>query len=163
MTVTLELADYLDPIEDERLAQAQALVRAFCGWHIAPSRTETVTLRGYGQRRIFLPSLYVTDVASVTVEGSAYTVDLDYTWTEQGVLRRLGGWWTADEDIVVEFTHGYAAPPAEVTGVVQAVALRLIGSPANIAQVGQVRYATADTIAATDAAALGPYRVIPVA
>jgi hypothetical protein len=128
--VPAELATSLTATEAERLEQAEALVRAYCGWHIAPSREETVTLRGVQRAMMFLPSLYVTAIESVTDDGTALTVEDDYIWSVVGVLTRVGYWSTGE--VEVSFTHGYADPPAEVTAVVQAVAQRAVDNPGSL-------------------------------
>lgn len=125
-----DLATTLTATDAERLEQAEALVRGYCGWHIAPPREETVTLRGIRRAMLFLPSLYVTSVASVTDDGTALTVEDDYTWSPVGVLTRVGYWSTGE--VVVSFTHGYADPPPEVTAVVQAVAQRAVDNPGSL-------------------------------
>lgn len=129
----MELAGTLAASEDQRLEQAEALVREFCGWHIAPSRTGvTHTVRTYGGRDIFLPSMYVTAVSSVTEAGTTLTVDDDYTWlAPSGVIRRVG-YWARDEEVAVTFTHGYPFPPAAVVGIVQSVAQRAVDNPGSL-------------------------------
>lgn len=122
-----ELATTLTTSETDRLEQAEALVRSFCGWHIAPSRTETVVVRGKGTATLLLPSMYVTAVASVTIDGVALTLDDEYIWSQAGVLTHAGHWGT--DEVSVAMTHGYAAPPAEVTAIVQAVGQRAVDNP----------------------------------
>src|SRR6188768_527783 len=106
-----ELAFDLAPTEGDRIEQAEQAVHDFCGWHIAPSRTETVTLSGTATRNLLLPSLHVTAVTSVTVDGVPQVEGVDYDVHSEGYLtRRNRGWWVGDV-IVVTFTHGYAIPP----------------------------------------------------
>ena len=132
-----ELATTIAPVDDAaRLLQAEGIVRGYCSWHIAPSRADSVTVRGNGSAVITLRSLHVTDVTSVTCDGTLLDSS-NYAWSEAGVLTRLcgdgtlshhrGGWW--ESEIVVEFTHGYAEVPAEVTGIVQAIAQRAADNP----------------------------------
>lgn len=125
-----ELATTLTATEAERLEQAEALVRNFCGWHIAPSRVATETVRSYLGTTLLLPSLHVAAVATVLEDGIELTVEDDYTWSEQGILTR--SYWANDVDVVVTFTHGHAFPPAEVTAIVQAVAQRAIDNPGSL-------------------------------
>lgn len=125
-----ELADTLVSTEADRLLQAEALVRGFCGWHIAPSRTETLTVARPRSYTIGLPSLHVTAVASVTSDGTAL-LTTDYAWSEAGVLTGITDWWRGDS-VVVAFTHGYPLPPAEVTAIVQAVAQRAVQNPGSL-------------------------------
>jgi hypothetical protein len=136
-----ELADSLVASDDDRLDQAEALVRGFCGWHIAPSRTETVTLRGRGRSTLFLPSLHVTAVSAITDDGVTVLAS-DYEVSESGVLTHLTGRWGYNTDVVVTFTHGYADAPLEVAGIVQALAVRGT-SATDIKQVGDIVLNTA--------------------
>lgn len=131
--MTAELATSLTATEAERLEQAEALVRAFCGWHIAPSREDqTHTVRTFGGRDIFLPSLYVTDIASITEAGNPLTVDEEFTWDAPAGTVRRSGYWAVDEVVVVTYTHGYATVPPDVTAVVQAVAQRAVSNPGSV-------------------------------
>ena len=126
-----ELATSLIATEAERLMQAEGLVRGFCGWHIAPSRTVTAAkIRGSGDTTLLLPSLYVTAVSDVVDDEAALTVEDDYIWSAAGVLTRAG-YWTAAL-VTVTYTHGYATVPPEVTAVVQAVAQRAVDNPKSL-------------------------------
>lgn len=122
-----ELATSLTVTEADRLLQAEALVRAYCGWHIAPSRVdaEAVLRAEPGNPVLLLPSLYVTAVA-VNANDTDLVDGTDYAWSANGVLTCY--WWTTSP-VTVTYTHGYAAPPAEVTAVVQAVAQRALDNP----------------------------------
>src|SRR4051812_23456089 len=102
------------PLADD---QAVAFVQTYCGWHIAPSVTETLTLDGGGGNVLVLPSLYVTDVAAITENGITLDPALDYQWSEAGMVRRSwatgywsgysGRWWSCEyRSITVELTHG---------------------------------------------------------
>jgi hypothetical protein len=127
-----ELATTLTATDEERLEQAEALVRAYCGWHIAPSRTETVEVRGKGGRTLMLPSLHVTDVVSVTADETLLVVEDDYVWTASGILDRgFYGCWS-DVVVEVEMTHGYEEVPAEVTAAVQSLAQRMVDGTAGL-------------------------------
>lgn len=122
-----ELATSLTSTDAERLEQAEGLVRSFCRWHIAPSRAATVTLRGTGSATLALPSLHVTDIESVTQDGTLLAEDDDYTWSTAGVLTSTSTWGT--DEVVVVFTHGHADVPPEVAAIVQAVAQRAVDNP----------------------------------
>lgn len=123
-----ELATSLTSTEAQRLEQAESLVRGFCGWHIAPSRTVTAAqIRGTGTSILLLPSLYITSVSAVTDDTTALTVETDFTWSASGVLTRVGHWST--KYVTVTYTHGYAAVPPEVTAIVQAIAQRAVDNP----------------------------------
>lgn len=103
------------PMGDGLPEWAVNAVRVFCGWHIAPEATETVKLLGEGTSVIILPSLKVTGVTSVKING----VETDnYTWDERGLLylRRFIG---PHVPVEVTFTHGYQIPPPEVVQAIQ--------------------------------------------
>lgn len=125
-----ELAFDLTPTDADRLDQAEALVRSYCGWHIAPSRDATETLRGIGSSPLMLRSLYVTAVDSIVDDGTTLILSDDYAWSPNGVILRAGYWGTGD--VVVSYTHGYDDPPAEVTAVVQAIAQRAVDNPRSL-------------------------------
>lgn len=126
-----ELAVSLTATDAERLEQAEALVRAYCGWHIAPSRVAAEeTLHGSGARAIFLRSLYVTELTSLVQDGTTLTFDDDYTWDANGAITPAGTWGTGD--LVVTYTHGYDEAPAEVTAIVQSIAQRAVQNPGSL-------------------------------
>lgn len=91
-----------------------AAVRAWCGWHIAPSQTETVKVESPGGRTLLLPSLHVTDVIEIRNEESSSVAG--YRWRENGVVR---GWWACEEQYEVDLTHGYDSMPIELQGIVE--------------------------------------------
>lgn len=98
---------------------ACASIRGECRWHIAPSLTETVTLDGDGSGVAFLPSLLVTAVQSITVDGIALT-EVDQLWSAAGII--TGVYSTRMRGIVVTFTHGYAECPAELLTIAYGMA-----------------------------------------
>jgi len=122
-----ELVTTLTATDAERLLQAEAEVRAYCGWHIAPSREETLTLDGPGSCTLLLPSLHVTAISKIVENGDELTTD-DYVWSASGLVERIttGRSWTAmPRSIEVTLTHGWTTPPPDVSAVVQAFATRL--------------------------------------
>lgn len=128
-----ELAITLTPsTEVERIEQAEALVRGYCGWHISPSRVaDTATFRAQGGSVLTLPSLRVTAVTSVISDGTTLTPDTDYTWSSAGVLTHAAE-WAVGALVTVTYTHGYATVPPEVTAIVQAVAQRATDNPGSL-------------------------------
>lgn len=121
--MTAVLATSILPADDaEILLQAEGIVRDFCGWVIAPPTTMTVKIESRGGDLV-LPSSFVTSVESVSFEGTDLT---GWRLTDAGILT---DYCFPCGEILVEFTHGYAAdavPPA-VTRVVQSVAQRIKG------------------------------------
>ena len=165
--------------EADAQARALAAVQAYCGWHIAPSTDDELTLDGPGSSTLVLPSLHVTAISSVTELGTV--VDpTGYAWSATGVVRRTGEggdglwgytwtharWTGALRGLVVAFTHGYDELPLEVQAVVDRVASRAVESSGLLTQVGQVTYATGEdglpatgTLTAADRAVLDLYRL----
>ena len=125
-----ELATTLAPTEADRLLQAEAVVRGYCKWHIAPERTEDMTLEVRGLSALVLNSLHVTEITAVTDDGETVAAD-DYYWSEAGVLTHRCGVWSGRK-VVVSLTHGYAEVPPEVTAIVQSVAQRAVNNPASL-------------------------------
>lgn len=128
--------------EEQATVRAEAEVRAYCGWRIAPQETVALTLDGPGTRVLLLPSLHVTDVVSVTEDSTTLTPDTDYTWSESGALRRSSCWPDQYRVITVEFTHGYETWPLDVQAVIDRLAARSLEGASIYTQVGQVSYAT---------------------
>lgn len=88
-------------------------VVAYCGWHIAPSISETLQVEGDGGRVLLLPSLHVTNVTEVRDESG--NVVTGWKARRNGVLR---GCWKAEELYEVDVTHGYDAMPDEVEEII---------------------------------------------
>jgi hypothetical protein len=124
-----DLTDYRAGDPATIIAQAQGAIRRYCGWHIAPSVIETITLDGSGSRSLWLPSLHVTDIVSVTDEGTQVAAD-DYDWSQTGYIHRRYSCWTSrPRQIVVELIHGYDNIPPELIGVAVSLASRRASSP----------------------------------
>lgn len=108
-----DVDSYLSGDKQTRLDQVTAAVRAYCGWHVAPSVSEPVTVLGDGGSVLVLPSLHVTAVSSV-VDGDGDPVE-GWSWHAEGVL--TGRTWTRDTKYVVTLTHGHDEAP-DVAGVI---------------------------------------------
>lgn len=70
---------------------AQAAVRRYCRWHVAPSISETVTVDGYGGSALLIPSKHVTKLDKVTI-GERDVTDRVY-FSQAGTLVLTGGYW----------------------------------------------------------------------
>ena len=136
IVVTGDLALYQGGDAQSLINQATALVRRYCGWHVTPSMTETVTLDGSGNGTQILPSLHVSAIASVTYEGTLLAA-VDYSWSPVGVVEYVPGgpyftnayrWSTGLGKVVVVMTHGFDDAP-DLAGVVMAIASRAQASP----------------------------------
>lgn len=114
-----ELANTAAPTIEERLEQAEAEVRGYCGWHIAPEKQMTVHVEGNGSHTLLLPSLHVDVIHAVTDEGGNPVTG----WKLRATTAALVGiTWRAGVEYSIELTHGHKDPPPDIVGVVQALA-----------------------------------------
>jgi hypothetical protein len=112
------------------LEAASALVRTYCGWHVAPVvAADALTVDGSGAAIQLLPTMRLTAVTSVSETTTGAPVLLsaladEYEWSEAGYLLKRGGYWTARlRGVVAVVDHGYDAAP-DVTHVVLMMAAR---------------------------------------
>lgn len=131
--VDMPLAPTPSGVDEQAWASACAAVRAYCGWHVAPSVTETVTVDGSGSSVQLLPTLHLTSLVSITNDGTAVT---DPEWSEAGMVR--GSWTSKWRGVTAEMVHGYDDCPAEIVGILHEAASRGVAGSA-VSQVGQVR------------------------
>lgn len=155
-----------DPDTTDPVTEAEAAIRSYARWHIAPSKTDDVfTFRCEGGQAIVLPTLYLTAVTSVVVGGVTIT---DFDWYPHGVLWR--SWWPVGV-AVVTFTHGFdAADVGDLFNVIQALAARG-ANPGPYTRVGMVMIATdpksgaplGGALSAAEMAVVDRYRLAPMA
>lgn len=107
-----QLANPPQGVDAMAWAAACAAVRAYCGWHIAPSVTETVTVDGSGGSVQFLPTLHLTDLVSISSDGTVIT---DPEWSTTGMVR--GSWTSKFRGVVATMIHGYDECPDDVMAV----------------------------------------------
>ena len=142
--VTVEqLAGYLKRSFDEfdaytaqqLLDGAMSAVVEYCGWHIAPVVTETVTVDGTGTLIQTLPTLNLVSLDALDENGQALDVSR-IDWSANGILeKRSGGCWTdRRRGINAGITHGFEATPSWVTTLICAAAGRAFIAPVGIAQ-----------------------------
>lgn len=160
-------------------ARAEALVRSYCGWRVAPQEREVLTVDSDSAGTVLLPSMHVTALHSLTINGTAVDA-ADYQWSGAGVLRLTGtvptswGYWGSLyyepqlQGIAADVTHGYEEWPPEVEAVLDALASRALTTPSMYVQVGQVRVATGQdgmpvgtALTASDRQVLDRYRLPP--
>jgi hypothetical protein len=165
--MSVELAPETPATDEDRLLAAEALVRSYCGWHIAPERTETLTLDGTSASTLVMPTLHVVDVASVTLDG----VPLDtteYAWHVEGFIDATTWatgycWLSLPRGVAVELTHGYDDVPAGVTAAVRSLAQRMSSGSLGLSSITRgpfsESYASASAIGAVESAALAPYKL----
>lgn len=90
-------------------------VRDEAEWHIAPSKTETITVSGRGNDRLVLDTLHLTGVSAVTIGGVSVASP---RFTEWGTIYPDPDTWTGwhgglwHGDVTLTIVHGYDSCPA---------------------------------------------------
>lgn len=124
---------------------ATAAIRRYCGWHIAPPLTETVTVDGPGGDVLTLPTLNLTDLAAMTEDGTALDA-ATLEWSALGSVRKPAGYWTARyRGITATMTHGYDSAPDVAQIVIQVITAALsspMGATTESAGSFSVKWAT---------------------
>lgn len=103
-------------VDLEAWEAAVAEVRSYCGWHIAPVVTETLTRDGSGGPVLVLPTLRLVDLVSLTEDGTALA---DLEWSTSGMVYRGGyrRWSPKFRAVVAEIEHGFEEWPADLLRV----------------------------------------------
>lgn len=125
--MTAPLIDDLTFDTDTLIEWASSEVRSYCGWHIAPSLSETITRDSDGGKVLFLPTMYLTDITELTIDGDEVDdIDAAVSWSEFGLVRRTSGqcWPDAYRSVTLKITHGYQDTPGEIAKVCVALAKR---------------------------------------
>lgn len=146
--------------DQQRLDYATGRIRNYCRWHIYPSITETRTFDSHGGRLLLLPTLMLTDIASITLTETGTVLDpASYRKSRLGMIQLLAGhhcwphtspgwshrgygWPVGFETVAIEFTHGYTELPVDLVEVAISVASRM---PAQLAGVTQETVEKAST------------------
>ena len=157
-----DLADALgrradDPRVVSALARASARFRGAVRWRVDQG-TDTVQLDGHGRVSLSVPARELTACTVELVEhGTRRTLvdGVDYEWSRDGILDRLGTTWPARRRCVhVTYTAGLAPVPDDVQEVVldQAAAIYRIRRGLSSKQVGGVTetYGTQEAIGVTE-------------
>ena len=118
-----------DPRVAGSLAGVSLAIRNYCGWHITPELSDSLTLDGPGGRLLSLPTKYLTAITAL-VENDVVLVDnTDFRWSVDGSVKRLHTRWHDDFRIIdATITHGYPSAP-DVKSVALAVVTRELSSP----------------------------------
>ncbi len=85
---------------------ASGVIRDYCGWHVAPSILEVITLDGPGGRTLLVPSMRIQAVRRVVSAGRDVTSEVKWG-PRSGVMRLASGWSCDPGDITVELVHGF--------------------------------------------------------
>lgn len=107
------------------LAGVSGDIRREAGWSITQETGATFTRDAPYGPDVFLPTLHLTSVTSVVVDGTALS-SVDYEWNEVGRLTRLAGvWWRRSirqlANVVAVVNHGY--PIGQVPNSVKSLCL----------------------------------------
>ncbi|MGE2733844.1 hypothetical protein [Mycolicibacterium vaccae] len=108
---------------------ALAAARGYCGWHVSPVRSETLTLDGPGGRLLSVPTLKVVGAPTVVEVGRP--VDVGWSSEKPGCARkRSRGLWSDEFGAIeVTLTHGFTEVQAAdwrdaICSMVEEMALR---------------------------------------
>lgn len=113
-----DLSAYLTPDDNDTLARALASARGYCGWHVTPEIREEITVDASGEGVVYLRSLHVTEIHTVTVDGEPQNID-GLRWAQNGLIYAR---WCGR--VVVDLTHGYAAAEDFTNAVLESAARR---------------------------------------
>lgn len=115
-----DLADYPGaPFSQQVVDGAVGALRRRAGWHIAPLKTETVTVDGSDTRLLVLPTLQLTAVSEVRdVSGTSPVVLHNWSAARAGMLRRADGWPCGFLAVAADITHGYVECPPDLLSVI---------------------------------------------
>jgi hypothetical protein len=111
---------------------AEAVIE-YCGWHIAPIVTETLTVDGTGLHVQTLPTLNLVWLNSIAEHGVALDITrIDFS--ANGLLEKRSGqcWTRRRRGVVTEVMHGYESTPRWVATLIYAVAGRAFNSPPGV-------------------------------
>jgi hypothetical protein len=110
-------------------AAALAAARRYCGWHVTPAVTETITVDGPGGRVVSLPTMHLNELTEVIEDGVTLNVaDLAPSVTVGTVRKRSGARWTSElGGITVTMTHGHDVAP-DFDAAVEQCAAALAGA-----------------------------------
>lgn len=110
---------------------AQAAIRAYCGWHIAPILTETLYVSArHTSPKIFIPSGHVVDIERLEMlenNKGTWKEVAGYGWDETGTLELTGGqrFTKGLRNVRVTLTHGYQPDEVpDVLAIADAIARR---------------------------------------
>jgi hypothetical protein len=134
-----ELAIWLGkPADDPKLLAALRAAtcrfRGAVGHDVDLVADDEVTLDGNGRESLLLPVWPTTAVTSVILDEVELVEGTDYSWSEIGVLRRLGGqvWPDRLRCLDVVYSHGSSVAPEDVQEAVIDQARTMFAVPAGV-------------------------------
>lgn len=155
------------PFAPNVLTGAGEAIRAECGWHIAPSRTETLEVYAEGCRHLFLPTLALTAVTEIRdITFDVPQVVTGYRFKPNGIITRTftGAGFVDGHLYEVDVTHGFATVPFDLLTAASSIARSANGERvAQSKQLGPGQVTYADLSTSTDLGSpLDPYRLLTV-
>ena len=155
------------PFAANVLTGAGDAIRAECGWHIAPARTETFTVEAETCKHLFLPTLALTAVTEIRdVTFDVPQVVTGYRFKANGIITRTFGapGFVVGHTYEVDVEHGFATVPFNILTAASSIARSANGERVTQSKQlgpGQVTYADLST--GTDLGSpLDPYRLLTV-
>ncbi|MFE3326893.1 mobile element protein [Streptomyces sp. NPDC059176] len=134
-----ELAVWLGkPADDPKLLAAlRAATRRFrgaVGHDVDLLEGDEVTLDGNGRETLLLPVWPTIAVTSVRLDGEELVEGTDFSWSDAGLLRRLGYqvWPNRLRCLVATYSHGWAMIPEDIAEVVLDQARTMFAVPAGV-------------------------------
>lgn len=123
MIVDAPLPPTPEGMDEAAWAAAISAIRGYCRWHIAPNLPETVTVDGSGAGVLLLPTLHLTEVTSITNDGTAVDDLTVVQRSEMGALKITSGTWSEKYGgVVAVIEHGYDFFPQELLAVARSLA-----------------------------------------
>lgn len=98
----------------EALKAATARIRNYCGWHIATEQSDTLVLDESRGRVLYLPTLKLSSIDSMTIDGTAVVFETDALQWDQGGRMWRPSWSPNYRGVQLTITHGYAEVPADL-------------------------------------------------
>jgi hypothetical protein len=138
--VSVPLVENPPEYDADAILAGEDQVREFCGWHVGPPKTETITVDGSGTSVLLLPTNYVTAISAIVENGVTIfgAPNYGYTWSENGIVERIGGVWTwKRRAIQVTLTHGYTTCPPAVRRAVAVLAAAAYATPTQLTEEAQ--------------------------
>lgn len=130
----MEIPSLLSAVSPDRetdyLAAAEAQVRSYCGWHIAPVVIQDLVLDGTGTKSLFVRTLKLVTVTAAEVDGEI----IDPTtleWSEAGFIRAPGIWVDKLRSVKLTISHGFESVP-DVAEIIRSIAGRAAASPGGV-------------------------------
>lgn len=120
-----ELATWLrvpadDPLLLATLRSASRRFRGAVRHEVNLVEDDEVTLDGNGRESLLLPVWPTTAVTKVVLDDVELVAGTDYSWSEAGILRRLGCrvWPNQLRCLDVTYSHGWAEVPMDISDAV---------------------------------------------